>query len=156
MRHLLSRAFFLFTFVMFEKLLRLTNFFFIFFSMKDKSSCSFFPKNPLGLFTTVFQVLSLLNALFRVTNFTWAAFFSGISFLRCCTTSATDLRKLFLHSSIFYLRLMPTFGLSVTTTCFYQGFLGSWSTICFLNDTLFSKRYYLVDSVYVKTPVGKH
>ena len=136
MRHLLSRAFFLFTFVMFEKLLRLTNFFFIFFSMKDKSSCSFFPKNPLGLFTTVFQVLSLLNALFRVSNFTWAAFFSGISFLRCCTTSATDLRKLFLHSSIFYLRLMPTFGyvdISLSYSLDYRSFY--W-TIYFKNSCL--------------------
>ena len=37
------------------------------------------------------------------------------------TASATDLRELFLFSDVFYLTLLP----DICTTCFYQGFSGS-------------------------------
>ena len=48
-------------------------------------------------------------------------FFSGVSFLCCCTACATDLRELFLLLAVVYLHSFLTFG----TTYFYQCFPGA-------------------------------
>ena len=69
----------------------------------------------------IFSMLSFLHAsisscfhffrCFRVHLFTslFLHCFSGTSFLCCCIASATDLRKHFLLSSVFYRILLPAF-----------------------------------------------
>ena len=119
----------------------------MFLTLKGKNSSFFsffFQENSLGFFTTVslsfylfsppfFGLLSLLLiAFFHVAYFLYpdcfsAAFLPGISFLCCCTTSATDFsvftlhpfphlpqhrecygfERFFLLSSFFFLALLP-------------------------------------------------
>ena len=72
----------------------------------NENYCFFrcFHFSPLIVFTVFFGVF-IVNWIFYVTNF--AAFLSGTLFLCCCTASVTDLRELFLHSGVFYLKLLP-------------------------------------------------
>ena len=60
---------------------------------------------------------------FHFTNFLYRDWvLSGTSFLRCCTVSATNLRKLFLFLVVFYLTLLPNIRYNLL---FYQAF--PWS-----------------------------
>ena len=80
----------------------------------------------------------------------------------------------FYPQPFFTLNSYPAFGASTTATCLYQGFPGSWQffsegcrasycgskhrsnpSVC-LNYTVFSKRYYLVGSIYVLRPAVEH
>ena len=69
-------------------------------------------------FTIAFSSVFISPTFFTMTVF---FFFSGVSFLCCCTACATDLRELFFLLAVVYLHSFLTFG----TTYFYQCFPGA-------------------------------
>ena len=100
--------------------------FLMFLVIKDKNSCFLFLDEPRRVFlcftffsVTLFLFMDVfilhLSRLFSLINFLGCFLFSPFScfifhrfrvFLCCYTTSATDLRKLFLLSGIFYLTFL--------------------------------------------------
>ena len=95
---------------------------------------------------------------------------SGISFFVLLYRECYRLQRVFFRSQAFFtLHSFPTFGISTTTMCFYQGFSQSWQlflegcrvfhcgskyrpvpSVC-LYPIVFSKRYYSLDSILYVT-----
>ena len=132
---------------------------------------------PLGVICTCFWVILLLMELCYVTNIFYilesffALFLSGISSFVLLYRECHGLQRAFFHPQAFFtLNSFPTFGISTTTICFYQGFSESWKFflegcrvfhcglkyrpvpyVC-LYLTVFRKRYYSLDLMCYAQP----